>query len=360
MHLHFRRSAHSFSLGDLPLVFGVLFSTPIDLVIAGLVGPIVVLLVDRRLPAIKVVFNIAQFTLTTCLAVILFHELAATADGFGPLTWIYALIACQVSALVTVLLIGGAISLSEGRLGARALGRMLLMDLTVTTTNTSLALAGAVIVVYDPRALPLLVVPLVTVFLAYRAYATERQRHESLEFLYETTRTLSRSPEIVGALEGLLARSVEAFRAEIAEIVLFPSEGNPPLRTTLGPDDVTTSCSRSSRRSPTSCARWSTRTSRSRASAPIRAACGCAATSRSAASRTRCWPCCRARRASWARCCWPTAPASCASSPTPTCGCSRRWPPTPRSRSSTTASSRPSGSCASSSASSSTRPTTTR
>ena len=115
---------------------------------------------------------------------------------------------------------------------------MLLMDLTVTTTNASLGLAGAVIVFYDARALPLLVVPLVTVFLAYRAYATERQRHESLEFLYETTRTLSRSPEIVGALEGLLARSVEAFRAEIAEIVLFPSEGNAPLRTTHGPGDA--------------------------------------------------------------------------------------------------------------------------
>ena len=238
VHLHFRRSAHSFSLGDLPLVFGLLFASPIDLVVAGLVGPIIVLLIDRRLPAIKVVFNIAQFTLTTCLAVIVFHTLAATVDGFGPLTWIFALIACQASAFVTVLLIGTAISLSEGKLGAKALGRMLLMDLTVTTTNTSLGLAAAVIVVYDPRALPLLVVPLVTVFLAYRAYATERQRHESLEFLYETTRTLSRSPEIVGALEGLLARSVEAFRAEIAEIVLFPSEGNAPLRTTHGPGDV--------------------------------------------------------------------------------------------------------------------------
>ena len=137
-----------------------------------------------------------------------------------------------------MLLIACAISISEGLLGAKALGRMLLMDLTVTITNSSLALAAAVIVVYEPRALPLLIVPLVTVFLAYRAYATERQRHESLEFLYETTRTLSRSPEIVGALEGLLARSVEAFRAEIAEIVLFPSEGNAPLRTTHGPGDV--------------------------------------------------------------------------------------------------------------------------
>ena len=235
------------------------------------------------------------------------------------------------------------------------------MDLTVTTTNTSLGLAAAVIVVYDPRALPLLVVPLVTVFLAYRAYATERQRHESLEFLYETTRTLSRSPEIVGALEGLLARSVEAFRAEIAEIVLFPSEGNPPLRTTHGPGDVRDVMLpidpaiadelRALVDHDEPVARV-TPGSRQHAPAPLPGgARGHARDARDAARRDA-----RGR----ARCCSPTAPASCATSPTPTCGCSRRSPPTPRSRSSTTASSRRSGSCASSSTSSSTRPTTTR
>ena len=79
--------------------------------------------------------------------------------------------------------------------------------------------------------------PAVTVFLAYRAYLLERQRHERLEFLYEATRTLARSPEIVQALEGLLGKSLEAFRAELAEIVLFSSDGSPPLRTTLGPGD---------------------------------------------------------------------------------------------------------------------------
>src|SRR3954447_1008407 len=238
VHLHFRRSAHSFSLGDLPLVFGLLFAAPMDLVIAGLIGPVVVLLFDRKLPAIKFVFNIAQFTLTTCLAVFIFRSLAGTVEGFGPMIWIFALLATQASAIITVVLIGAAISLSEGLIGAKSLGRMRARALPVTRTNASLGLAGAVIVAYDVRALPLLVVPLVTVFLAYRAYATERQRHESLEFLYETTRTLSRSPEIVVALEGLLARSVEAFRAEIAEIVLFPAEGNAPLRPTLGPGDT--------------------------------------------------------------------------------------------------------------------------
>jgi GAF domain-containing protein len=92
-----------------------------------------------------------------------------------------------------------------------------------------------VIVWNDARAIPLLGIPVATVFLAYRAYLLERQRHERLEFLYEATRTLSRSPEIVLALESLLARSLEAFRAELAEIVLLGSDGSPSLRTTLGP-----------------------------------------------------------------------------------------------------------------------------
>ena len=73
-----------------------------DLVLAGLIGPIVVLLFDRKLPAIKFVFNIAQFTLTTCLAVIIFRSLAGTVEGFGPMIWIFALFATQASAVITV------------------------------------------------------------------------------------------------------------------------------------------------------------------------------------------------------------------------------------------------------------------
>ena len=49
-------------------------------------------------------------------------------------------------------------------------------------------------------------------FGVYRAYISERQRHEKLEFLYEANRALTRSPEVAEAIEGVLARSLEAFR----------------------------------------------------------------------------------------------------------------------------------------------------
>jgi diguanylate cyclase (GGDEF)-like protein len=235
VHLHFRRSAHSFSLADLPLVLGLLFASGHDLLIGGLIGTGLTLAFERRLPPIKVVFNLAQFAFATLLAVVVMNALASPGEAIDPQLWVAAFVATEAGAIITVVLIGIAISLSEGVIQPKTLGRMLVMDFVVTITNTSLALAAAVIVANDARALPLLLVPIATVFLAYRAYLLQQQRHERLEFLYEATRTLSRSPEIVLALEALLSRSLEAFRAELAEIVLFSSEGGPPLRTTLGP-----------------------------------------------------------------------------------------------------------------------------
>jgi diguanylate cyclase (GGDEF)-like protein len=235
VHLHFRKGAHSFSLGDIPLIFGLIFVAAPGVVIGCLLGSGIMLLLDRRLPPIKFVFNIANFGLHACIAVLVFHAIAPVASDVGPLTWLAALVATQVSGLVTVVLIACAISLSEGVVRLGTIGHMFGMDLVVTMSNTSLGLCGAVLTAADARALPLLLVPSVTLFAAYRAYLSERERHKRLEFLYEANRTLARSREIAPALEGLLARSLEAFRAEIAEIILFGSAENPSLRTLLGP-----------------------------------------------------------------------------------------------------------------------------
>jgi diguanylate cyclase (GGDEF)-like protein len=233
VHLHFRQSAHSFSLGDIPLVFGLIFAGTSTLLLGGAVGIAATLLFDRRLPRVKVAFNLAQFALAACVGELIVHAMAGDATLLGPVAWLAVFLAVEATAVLTVALIGVAISLCEGRMPEGMLRQMFTMDLAVTVTNTSLALVAAIIVQTDARAVPLILIPAITVFLAYRAYLAERQRHERLEFLYEATRTLSRSPEVVMALEGLLTRSLEAFRVEMAEIVLFSVDGQPPLRTSL-------------------------------------------------------------------------------------------------------------------------------
>ncbi len=83
--------------------------------------------------------------------------------------------------------------------------------------------------------MPLLLVPILIAFVGYRAYIRERQGHEKVKVLYQANRTLSESPEVAVALEGLLERALEAFHAEQAEVILFAADGGAPLRTSLGP-----------------------------------------------------------------------------------------------------------------------------
>jgi len=63
VHVHFRRSAHSFSLADVPFVFGLVFATGDDFVLGALVGHLIVLGLIRRLELVKLLFNLAQLAL---------------------------------------------------------------------------------------------------------------------------------------------------------------------------------------------------------------------------------------------------------------------------------------------------------
>ncbi len=111
---------------------------------------------------------------------------------------------------------------------------MFVMDGLAKATNTSLGIVAALVLVADARALPILLVPALIILAGYRAHVSERRRHERLELLSETTSVLARSRGVAEAIGGLLARSLEAIRSEIAEVILFDADGA-PLRTTHGP-----------------------------------------------------------------------------------------------------------------------------
>ncbi|MEA2312224.1 MAG: hypothetical protein QOE28_2192 [Solirubrobacteraceae bacterium] len=236
VHLQFRRSAHSFSLGDVPFVFGLLFISGDALLLAALLGTGLVWAFHRRLSAVKLAFNLVQLALAVAVATVILRAVAPEGGALDPAMWIGLYAATLVAGVLTIISIAGAIAIAEGSLNRASIQQMFAMNAIVTLTNTSLAIAAALVVATDPRAIPVLLVPALTLFAAYRAYVSEHQRHEKLEFLYEANRTLSRSPEVAEALEGLLARSLEAFRSEIAEVVLFGADGD-ARRTTHGPGD---------------------------------------------------------------------------------------------------------------------------
>ncbi len=236
VHLHFRRSTHSLSLGELPLVVGLLFLAPQDLVLAGLVGSAVALGLDREIPPFKAFFNVAQFTLGTCAALVLMDLLTYGHDPLEPIVWLAVFAAVSASTLVADVCVGAAVSLAEGSLQPRQRLDMLLTNWTVALSNTCLGLAATAVVAARPEAGLLLIGPTALLLLAYRAYLSERRRNSELEFLYEAMRTLSRSSEIQPELEALLERTAEAFRVSAVELVLFSAEPHRSARSSLALD----------------------------------------------------------------------------------------------------------------------------
>jgi diguanylate cyclase (GGDEF)-like protein len=234
VHVAFRRNVHIFSLSELPLAFGLIFADPTAMLLGVLAGPIGVLVVDRRRAAVKLAFNVSLFCLGAAVAATVFHALVPARASVDPAVWTAALAATLTNALLGALLVSAAVRLSGQPVTAGKLARTIAMAAAVCVTNTCLALAGAAAVASDARAAILLVVPAAAVVLAYRAYTAERRKHESLEFLHEVTGLLAHAPDVATALAGLLERTLDVFRGDLAEIVLLPSDQrSEPLRTAL-------------------------------------------------------------------------------------------------------------------------------
>ena len=235
IHAHVRGSAHSLSLSELPLVLGLLLASPSDLMLAMVAGPAVVLICTRGQSPTRLLFNLAQFGLTAALATITLHALAPAPAEIGPLVWGATFVAVLVSSATAAVLVFCAIGLSEGAIPSRKLAGMLGADLLVALTNTSVALAGATVVAHDLTAGWLLLPPAAVLLLAYRAWVSERAKHQSLEFLYGVTRSLSRGGDLEVELLDLLRRTRSSFRVKTAELVVLPGPDVGALRTARGP-----------------------------------------------------------------------------------------------------------------------------
>ena len=88
--------------------------------------------------------------------------------------------------------------------------------------NASLATLAVMVLWVDVRSIILLAVPTGIVFIAYKAYMAEREKHERLELLYESSRLLHYAPELDSAIGALLDHARRMFRAERADLLLFP------------------------------------------------------------------------------------------------------------------------------------------
>ena len=234
IEVHFRRESHAFSLYEIPAIIGLFVLSPAEYMVAVGVGGAVALAITNRSAPIKLAFNLANYLFLACISLIVFRAIVGEVIGApGAAEYLAAFAAAGVATLIGALTIASAITLSGGAPQFEKLPEMLQFGTLVSVANTSVALLAVILLWSNPGALWLLLLPVGTLFLAYRAWVSEREKHERLELVYQSSRILQHSPELDVALLALLDHARAMFRAEIAEVVLETGgDGGSAIRTT--------------------------------------------------------------------------------------------------------------------------------
>jgi diguanylate cyclase (GGDEF)-like protein len=226
VHIEFRRDAHSVSLNEIPLVVALVFASPGHLLLAHLIGAGAVLILHRRQALLKLVFNLSHFVLEDCVAIVVFHALLGGPVRIGPSLWAAAVVAAIAAAIVSVVTVSVVIWIHQKRVTIGQLRAVLGVALLGAAFNACVGLVAVTVLWADGRGAILLAAIGLILCFAYREYASLRQRHASLELLYEFTQAVRGSGDAEQIVTDVLAQARQMLRSEIAELAILPNGDN--------------------------------------------------------------------------------------------------------------------------------------
>ena len=230
VHLEVRRSAHTYSLSEIPTVMALFFSGPAELVICRVIGSAIALVFVRRNSPVKLAFNLGLFAWETSIAVWFFLTIVHGSQPVSPLGWSAALFAMVASSVTAVVVINIVIALHQGRATFLQLGEALTLGVTVTVVNSCVALLFVTVVWHQPESAWLMVVPFAALYFAYRSAQSERRRRQSITHLYNLGRELQGSVRTASVIGTVIAHALDMFNAEWVEVLVAPEVAGGPWR----------------------------------------------------------------------------------------------------------------------------------
>ncbi len=220
---HHRGHTYLFSLGEVPLLLGLVFASPVVLVVGRVVGMFVGFGVVRRQSFMKLSFNLANGVFTAVLADAVYRELLSKHQSvvapFGLLAGAAGLavatLAGQVAVACVVRIAG------QGRQRAARFEFLTFSLLLIASISLAFVVVDAA--VENENFLPIcpvIVVGALIVF-AYRGYLRLTKRFGALQQLYDFGRSLGGSEvETAPTVWAVLERVQSVMRAKGAEVIL--------------------------------------------------------------------------------------------------------------------------------------------
>lgn len=237
IRIHFRSEAHSLTLSELGLVLALYLVSPGELLVAQLLGAAVALGIVRGQRPLALAFNLAVFSLGSCMAVLCFHGILLLGDAYGPAGWIGAVLGAGAFAAVGVLLVAGFMWFGSARPLSAELRTLVAVAGAGCFASASLAIATIQLTESDPRSVWVMLVPIAGTALALTAFTAQRRRQEHLKFLSRSMRAMQ-GAEFRSSVRELLEAARTLLSAEVAEIVVFSySAEEGALRSVVSPTE---------------------------------------------------------------------------------------------------------------------------
>jgi len=219
-HFEFRKEAISFSLSEVPLALALVFFAPGLGIVARLIGGVAVLLIFRRPPLQKMLFNLLLFVVEVALAYAIFDWIVSSWGDADSSLVLAAVVAVFFPSIVASVLVSLAISFYEGSLASqivsdlRVAGWLFIVNSTVAGVTLGLGLVTPLFVFFA-------VVPISLLWFVLKRYGSLDQRLRDLDALHGFAARIGRTldPEEIG--KAALAEITRLLRADHGALVLF-------------------------------------------------------------------------------------------------------------------------------------------
>ncbi len=224
IHLRVRRDAHSISLVEVPLLFGLASLSPLALVSARLVGETAALVVWRRQRGEKLLFNLCLFLLETAAALSIYHGVLLGADPVSPRGWVAAAAAMTAAIAVGAGSVTVVLRLHEPHRSFDTVARSLLSATAISMGSGLLALVALILVSTTPWTGVLLGIVGSMLFVGLRVFESLFRRHHALEAVHSFSESVGATLEVDVILHDVLAEARRVFH--VSDALLLWQDGD--------------------------------------------------------------------------------------------------------------------------------------
>ena len=217
LHVEIRKESHSLSLSAIPLMFGLLYFAPVEVIGAYVLGGGATLLFVRKSPFLKTLWNCCLFVAETAVAALIIKHLLGDDLPTNATQWLVpfaAVMAAELMSLIAVPLVIMTVD-TKFRPGLFA---------AVGQSQLLAALGGAFTVIVlaasmpDPYMLLFAVMPVAGIGLLLRSTGHLSQRYDDLQQLLGFTQVLT-NERGARTLDAGLAHLVEVMRTRTAGLL---------------------------------------------------------------------------------------------------------------------------------------------